>query len=156
MQTGRLQNSQLKQLGRRPTAGALGSLCEENYRLLTALMPTVATMTGRYYAQPNNHPPLAIEVSRHGPYTQGLFMTHLFGNEESSSRITIPDAFLRLYHDAQTLEVEKFGKQMILPVDGLYDDPGLYQKWRANLFLGRWLRYCLSNSYLLTNLNKES
>ena len=105
--------------------------------------------------QPGNHPPLAVEVSRDGPYTQQLFMTHLFPGQGDAAPVTLPDATLLIYHDAGLVEVRHFGKQMILPVDGLYGDPGLYQKWRANLFLGRWLRYCLSNAYMLTDLNQS-
>ncbi len=155
MQISTLNRSLARQLPSGATLGALGRLCEENYALLMSLVPTVSSLNGRFCANPSNYPPLVMLVSRDGPYTQRLFMTHLFSEDQDAAPVSIPDAHLILYHDAQSLEVEHFGKQMILPVDGLYTNPGLYQKWRANLFLNRWLRFCLSHTYMLTEINKD-
>lgn len=142
-------------LRHQPSAGALGAMCEENYSLLTALMPTLASMQGCFCMQPHQHPMLAMQVVRDGPYTQKLLMTHVFEDAERG-KITLPDAHVTVYHDARMVEVERFGKHLILPVDGRYDPPGLEQKWRANLFLGRWLRYCLNNTYMLTELDRSA
>jgi len=137
----------------KPNAGALGAMCEENYGLLTVLMPTLPSMEGHFCVQPQQHPTLAMQVKRDGPYTQKLLMTHVF-EDAVRGRITLPDAAISVYHDARMVEVERFGKQRILPLSGSYAPPGLEQKWRANLFLGRWLRHCLNNTYMLTEMDR--
>ena len=134
-----------------PTAGMLGALCEENYRLLTALVPAIAMLNGRYTLEADSGPVLVVEISRQGPWTQDVRMTHSFPTPEGGSE-SDPDAILRVYHDAHQTEVSQFEKQRILPLDGLYHVPGLKQKWQANLFLGRWLRYCISSCYKLSCL----
>ena len=134
-----------------PTAGMLGALCEENYRLLTTLVPAIAMLNGRFTLEADSGPVLIVEISRQGPWTQDVRMTHSFPTPEGETE-SDPDAILRIYHDAHQIEVSQFEKQRILPLDGLYHVPGLKQKWQANLFLGRWLRYCVSSRYRLCGL----
>lgn len=135
-----------------PTAGMLGALCEENYRLFKQLIPAVSMLKGGYGLESGGAPPLLVEIEKKGPWTQDLRMTHRFGGEDGNAH-SDPDAILRIYHDAHLVEVSQFEKQRILPIEGLYEVPGLSQKWKANLFLGRWLRYCVSQRYQLINID---
>ena len=129
----------------------LGALCEENYRLLTALVPAIMMLNGRFTLESENGPVLVVEISRQGPWTRDVRITHCFSTPEGEVE-SVPDAILRVYHDAHQVEVSQFEKQRILPLDGLYHVPGLKQKWQANLFLGRWLRYCVQSRYQLSSL----
>jgi hypothetical protein len=49
---------------------------------------------------------------------------------------------LRAYHDAGQVEVLDL-RQTALPVFNHYRSPALQAKWKANLFLAKWLSYCL-------------
>lgn len=135
-----------------PSAGMLGALCEENYRLFKQLIPAISLLKGGYGLESGGAPPLLVEIEKKGPWTQDLRMTHRFGGEGGKTH-SDPDAILRIYHDAHLVEVSQFEKQRILPLEGLYEVPGLSQKWKANLFLGRWLRYCVSQRYQLVNID---
>lgn len=131
-------------LARGPTVGALMDLCEGNFLMLARLMPRVTEMTGEYVSHPTGAAPLQLEVLEHTPYTTLVRLTHLFGHEGSGE--PDPDARLRIYHDARQAEVVDL-RQSVLPLGGLYDAPGLVQKWRANHFAWRWLQFCLEQGY---------
>ena len=53
-----------------------------------------------------------------------------------------PDVLLRVYHDAEQVEVIDL-KQSSLPVHSLYEAPGLLNKWQVNLFVSKWLAFCV-------------
>jgi uncharacterized protein YqiB (DUF1249 family) len=62
---------------------------------------------------------------------------------------------LRAYHDAAQVEVLSL-RQTVLPVLRHYDTPALGAKWRANLFVSKWLGYCLSQGYRFTGETSTS
>lgn len=131
----------------KPTAGALGSLCEENYRLLKQLAPGLDDMQGRFLSQVPHLPPLMIDITREGPFTTRVRLTHLFRLIEDGPLHPDPDLTMKLYSDTGQVEVLEIKNQQRLPVQGLYRTPGLQQKWQANLFLGNWLTYCYKKGY---------
>ena len=135
----------------KPTAGALGSLCEENYRLLKQLAPGLDEMQGRFLSQVPHLPPLMIEITREGPFTTRVRLTHLFRVIEDGPLHPDPDLTMKLYSDTGQVEVLEIKNQQRLPVQGLYRTPGLQQKWQANLFLGNWLSYCYTKGYSFKN-----
>ena len=61
-----------------------------------------------------------------------------------------PDALLRVYHDARQVEVEAL-RQQTLPTHRLYEAPGLMNKWRVNLFVFKWLVFCLRQGHLFVD-----
>lgn len=131
----------------KPTAGALGALCEENYRLLKRLAPDLHKMQGRYLSPVAHHPPLLIEVKREGPFTSRVRLTHLFRIVDDGTLHPDPDVSMKVYADTGQIEVLDIKNQQRLPLQGLYQTPGLRQKWQANLFLGNWLSYCFKSGY---------
>lgn len=131
----------------KPTAGALGALCEENYRLLGRLAPGLDGMQGRFLSQVPHHPPLMIDVTREGRFTTRVRLTHLFRVVEDGPMHPDPDLTMKLYSDTGQVEVLEIKNQQRLPLQGLYRTPGLRQKWQANLFLGNWLTYCYKKGY---------
>ncbi len=56
------------------------------------------------------------------------------------------DVRLRIYHDARQVEVLDL-RQTALPLDADYRPPALAAKWKVNLFLGKWLSFCLQQGH---------
>lgn len=123
-----------------PNVGALMELCEQNYRLVLSLASDLTRMTGLHRSHLHNSAPLHLDVLEQTHYTTLVRLTHFFAHDGKPD--ADPDIQLRLYHDARQTEVVSL-KQSILPLEGLYQHPGLEQKWRANQFVSRWLQFCL-------------
>ena len=166
-----------------PTVGQLMGLCEENYRLLSRMAPDLARLEGTWVSANVEGPDLLIEIQDQCPFTTILRLTHLFtplsgavasrfsDAADASSRSlglvslgakqagpgwrSEPDAQLRVYHDAAQLEVLDL-RQTALPLFNHYQSPALDAKWRANLFVGKWLSYCLSRGHRFPVLGKRA
>lgn len=122
-----------------PTVGSLMELCEENYRALVLLVPSVRMMSGDYCSAVQGAQDLYLQVLEQTQYTSLVHLTHVFIDEAGDSKE--PDIVVRLYHDATQAEVLEVG-QGVMPVIGNYFPPALRDKWRANVFLSKWLAYC--------------
>ncbi|MGD8307949.1 MAG: DUF1249 domain-containing protein [Chromatiales bacterium] len=131
-------------LAARPTVGALMELCEENYRQLIRLAPSVGHMKGHYDSRVAGHVDLHMEVIEQTPYTSLIHLTYYFDQREG--RDPDPDATLRMYHDAAQAEVLDL-EQQVLPIRGAPGLGTLDQKWKANLFLSKWLSYCIAQGH---------
>ncbi len=129
----------------KPTVGQLLDLCEENYRLLMALAPQMSAMRGSATSAAEGQMDLHLEILEQTPYTSVIHLTYYFTHPRPESRPD-PDAMLRVYHDARQIEVIDL-KQNVLPVEGLYQHPGLLNRWRLNVFLSKWLNYCVQQGY---------
>ncbi|NBC47863.1 MAG: DUF1249 domain-containing protein [Gammaproteobacteria bacterium] len=131
-----------------PNVGGLMALCEENYNALMGLAPRLPELSGRLRSRPDHQAELLLAITEQAPYTTTLRLTHVFGDEghEGPQHEDEPDAVLRAYHDAGQVEVLSL-RQTILPVLSHYDTPALAAKWRANLFVSKWLGYCLREGH---------
>jgi len=128
-----------------PTSvGALLDLCEENYQLLLLIAPRLRAMQGGHHSCRAGHPDLHLDVLEQSPYTTTLRLTYYF--DEAHGRAPDPDATLRVYHDAQQVEVLDL-RQKALPVGRLFESPGLSHKWKASVFLSKWLWFCLRQGH---------
>ena len=84
---------------------------------------------------------LHLTVNERSKYTTTVTLSYAF--EEDSEVVFEPDLKLRIYHDAELIEVLaghlKHGKQRLdhVPADALK------AKWKLNRFLYKWLGYCL-------------
>jgi uncharacterized protein YqiB (DUF1249 family) len=133
--------------GDSPTVGDLMSLCEENYRALRRLAPNIHALRGPFVSSDEGGADLLLEVHEQAPFTTLLRLTHLFaGTDDRRSWRPEPDAMLRAYHDAGQVEVLDL-RQTALPVFKHYASPALQAKWKANLFVSKWLSYCLSRGH---------
>lgn len=135
-------------LSTRPTVGALMVLCEENYSLLCRLVQGLPGRQGRLVSRVEGAVDLHLTIEVQAPYTTLLRLTHVFGDGESgrSPLGSDPDVRLRVYHDARQVEVLDL-RQTALPLHADYRPPALDSKWRLNLFLGKWLAYCLHQGH---------
>jgi len=131
----------------RPTVGDLMSLCEDNFRLLARLFPDLHQARGCYDSELDAGLRLHLQILDQAPYTTTVRFTYLFDNcIDASSEQPDPDARLRVYHDARQVEVLDL-RQTALPLYSGYQFPALRAKWKANLFLSKWLSYCLSEGH---------
>lgn len=133
----------------------LGALCDENYRLLMRLAPQLLSMRGEYRSRIKGDPPLLLQVDHTGPFTREVRLNYLFETSGGGSPLLDPEMLLRLYLDTGQVEVIEIKRQQCLPLEGLYQSPGLQQKWKANLFVGRWLDYCLSKNYRFSRISSS-
>lgn len=127
-----------------PSVGQLMDLCEENYRLLLKIAPGLKTMLpGKHLSSQLPHLDLHLDVIEQSRYTSLIHLTYFF----DQSRQADPDAMLRVYHDAGQIEVIDL-KQKKLTFLQNYEHPGLLMKWKANVFISKWLSYCLHQGHL--------
>ena len=127
-------------LSREPTVGDLMELCEESYRHLIRMAPSLGRLRGSHHSQLSDHMDLFLEVVEQSPYTSRVRLTHRFSSTQDGEAAE-PDALLHVYHDARQVEVLDL-RQHVLPLDRLFQAPGLKNRWRANLFISRWLAFC--------------
>jgi hypothetical protein len=125
-------------------------LCEENYVLLSRLVPGLASRRGLMVSRVVGGVDLHLSIEDQSPYTTKIRMTHVFsgGEPDRPGSRPEPDVLLRVYHDARQVEVLDL-RQTALPVKADYRPPALDAKWRANLFLAKWLAYCLHQGHRL-------
>jgi uncharacterized protein len=133
----------------RPSVGALMSLCEESYRVLRRMVPDLRVVQGEMRSTRPGRPDLHLEILEQAPYTTLLRLTYFFPyNDDKLHRSgeADPDALLRAYHDAGQVEVVDLS-ETALPLHRHYQSPALEAKWKANLFLSKWLAYCLREGH---------
>jgi uncharacterized protein YqiB (DUF1249 family) len=133
----------------RPTVGDLMSLCEENYRALMRLIPDLRLIQGEELCVLDRGQDLHLEVLEQTPFTSLLRLTYYFPYEDGIAhrmKSSEPDALLRVYHDVRQAEVLNL-RQTVLPLRNHYEYPALAAKWKVNLFLSKWLRFCLDQGY---------
>lgn len=146
MQASTLSFSRLILLTPPPDVGGLMTLCEENYGALMRLAPTLQHLSGQLCSKPPGLAELSLSVVEQSPYTTSLQLTHVLRDEAAAQHPCEPDALLRAYHDAEQVEVLHL-RQTVLPILSHYQAPALAAKWRANLFVSKWLGYCLHQGY---------
>lgn len=127
------------------TVGALLDLCEENYQLLRTIVPQLRSLYGCQRAGAAlAGPDLHLEILEQSRYTTTLRLTYYF--DELAGQSADPDATLRVYHDARQVEVLDL-RQRTLPTTRAFTPPGLDRKWKANVFISKWLWFCVVSGY---------
>jgi uncharacterized protein YqiB (DUF1249 family) len=125
------------------------SLCEENYAALMRLIPELRRIQGEETLVNQSRQDLHLEVLEQAPYTTLLRLTHYFPHDDGlihRQQNPEPDALLRAYHDARQVEVLDL-RQTVLPIRTDYRYPALDSKWKVNLFLFKWMHFCLVQGY---------
>jgi uncharacterized protein YqiB (DUF1249 family) len=129
----------------RPSVGSLMALCEDNYAVIKRLVPDLAALRGELRSEGPGGIDLHLEIIEQARYTTLLRLTYLFPYDDGRiHRVpqADPDALLRAYHDARQVEVIDL-RQTALPLHNHYQSPALDAKWKANLFIAKWLGYCV-------------
>lgn len=128
----------------RPSLGGLMDLCEENYRVLTRLVPQLRHLNGYLRSELPRGMDLHLEILEQTPYTTLLHITYYFPHE--TGVVPDPDTTLRAYHDAVQVEVLEL-RQTALPLVRGPRYSTLEQKWKANLFLSKWLAFSVAQGH---------
>jgi uncharacterized protein YqiB (DUF1249 family) len=121
------------------------SLCEENYHALMRLIPDLRRVDGELRSTLDTDLDLHLEILEQTRYTTLLRLTYYFPHDDGlvhRAHNPDPDALLRAYHDAGQVEVLDL-RQTALPVHNCYCHSALTAKWKLNLFLSKWLAFCL-------------
>lgn len=149
-----------------PTLGDLMALCEENFVLLCRLAPHLKDQREVAVSRRKGSVDLFLRIEEQSRYTSLIRLTHYFASTDWEPEPGLdpaldpalacgtgltglradPDARLRIYHDARQVEVLDL-RQTVLPLRTDYQRPALETKWRVNLFLGKWLTFCLHQGH---------
>lgn len=128
-----------------PNVGDLMGLCEENYRLFQRLAPDLPRLAGALTSRRPGGVDLHLRIEEQSRYTTQVRLTYFFAAAGSGPRPD-PDARLRIYHDARQVEVLEL-RQSLLSLRADYQHPALADKWQANLFLAKWLAFCVREGH---------
>jgi hypothetical protein len=120
--------------------GMVLDLSDEIYRLLVRLAPELKRLHGKLLSSSPEGMDLHLEILEQTPYTTLLHLTYYFPHV--GGYYPDPDAQLRVYHDLHQVDVLDL-RQSALPLRRWGANPTLEQRWRINLFLSRWLAYCV-------------
>ncbi len=137
-------------LRRRHLMTALMGLYEDNHRLLAALAPDIWRFQGRHVSRMNDGMDLHLDVIEQAPYTTIFRLTHFF-DEPGNGKVADPAMQVRVYHDAGLTEAvscrhrpQFHFSHYALPQVRL---PLGEWKHELNIFLGKWLSYCLEQGH---------
>ncbi len=124
--------------------GMVQAQSEENYRHLMRLAPDLSLMSGKHLSSRGAGVDLHLEIFEQTPYTSLIHLTYFFPHPVGS--YPDPDATLRVYHDFRQVDVVDL-RQSALPLRRWGAHPTLEQRWRINLFLSKWLGYCIAQGH---------
>lgn len=127
--------------------GAMLDLSEDNYRLLMRLAPQLPSLKGKLISSLEQGMDLYLEVQEQTPYTSLIYLTYYFPHADGHA--PDPDAQLRVYHDSRQVDVLDLS-QSALPLRRWGTNPTLEQRWKINLFLSKWLAYCVLQGHRFT------
>jgi len=127
---------------------ALMDLYECNYINMRRLLPTMPPTSAVRVSHASGGMDLHLRVVERCRYTSELILTYQFSQEQGPP-VAEPDLRIRVYHDARLAEVvaAHLRHPAFLATDRLDserpDHAHLYNRWRINRFLYKWLTYCL-------------
>lgn len=128
----------------RPGVGMVLAQSEENYVYLNRLAPDLCLLEGKHLSRLGRGMDLHLDVLEQTPYTSLIHLTYYFTHPVGD--YPDPDATLRVYHDVCQVDVLDL-RQSALPLERWGAHPTLEQRWKINLFLSKWLSYCLSQGH---------
>ena len=122
------------------------SICELfdlNFKKICRLIPLLPAIKDDYIAVKGSLKNLYLFCHEKHPYTGTYTLTHQ--NNLKDSTVNRPDIRFKLYFDAQLLEVISVCKETTInkyhPMR--YRCSDFVFQWELNLFMLRWLEYCL-------------
>jgi uncharacterized protein YqiB (DUF1249 family) len=131
---------------------ALMDLYERNYINMRRLLPTMPPASAVRVSRTAGGMDLHLRIIERCRYTSELILTYRFGQEHGPP-VAEPDLRIRVYHDARLAEVvtAHLRHPAFLAADrlasGRPDRIHLYNRWRINRFLYKWLSYCLRQGH---------
>lgn len=128
------------------TYGEVSALFESNYQKILNLIPTLKDITHNSVIRHDNEQDLYLLVEDKTPYTAIFILTHKLGS------INRPDIKFKVYFDAELLEVLSVCNEATLnsthPYLAQCNDMNI--QWELNIFIEKWIEYCLDKYKGLT------
>jgi uncharacterized protein YqiB (DUF1249 family) len=126
----------------------LMTLYESNYIRLGWLVPGLRHLAGSLRSVVAGEPTLELAVVEQCRYTTAMQLTYLFGGGDAVARE--PGLGVRVYHDARLAEA--FGAPAGPSHPALRRlaagvEPGRGARWACNMFLNKWLEYCVGSGH---------
>ncbi|MBL8259120.1 MAG: DUF1249 domain-containing protein [Candidatus Competibacteraceae bacterium] len=133
------------------TFPALMDLYECNYINIRRLIPVMPKKPAALVSQIPDGLALHFRLLERFRYTSEMHLTYWF--DDGDTGFAEPDLRIRVYHDARMAEVLN-GQLRHLPAfdaESLHGQApngvSLYQRWKINRFLFKWLNYCLRQGH---------
>lgn len=117
----------------------LSALFEQNYQLVLSLIPALKQTTGDNVIKHESENDLCLFTQEITPYTATYTLTHQL------DMVNRPDIKFRVYFDARLVEVISVCDHTMLSRNHPYlaKCSDIDIQWELNMFLERWLDYCL-------------
>ena len=137
----------------RPRLKRLQDLQTEIFRQLQLLIPDQVAHYDSFQSRVPGSPLLRMDVLERHPYTHFLRLTYEFKNDQSHENV--PDAHVRMYHDARLAEVTSFNpeqgfKRLASPY---FPQHQMFQRnWQQNRTLDKWLGYLLHQGHGIASM----
>lgn len=120
---------------------SLMDLYENNYLRLRRLIPNLSRLPENSVSKRSGCLNLHLRIIERTKFTTTIFLSYYF--DEGGVAVAEPDLTLRIYHDANQVEVLtghlRHGR---LHYDHI-PEKAIKIKWQLNRFLYKWLGYCL-------------
>ncbi|MCK4833546.1 MAG: DUF1249 domain-containing protein [Gammaproteobacteria bacterium] len=137
---------------------SLMDLYENNYMRLRRLIPDLDKLSVDTVSRLPGCLSLHLKIIERTKFTTTVFLTYYFEEaaQEAAQAVAEPALTLRIYHDAQQVEVLtghlKHGR---LRYDHI-PEKAIKIKWTLNRFLYKWLGYCLYLGHSFLPVQKRS
>ena len=145
----RVAGSHLARFQQPRDLAALISLYEANYRRLVRLVPDLDHFEGSVVSRVAGTFDLYLGVLERRPYTTTLGLTYRF--DTSSGPVLEPNARVCVYHDVRAVELLSCCRRSHGPRHPAIRArrmPEVDRKWNTNLFLLKWLKFCIHQGHL--------
>lgn len=145
----RVADGHLARFRRSRDIASLISLYEANHARLLRLVPDLDHFENPVVSRVAGTPDLYLGVLERRPYTTTLGLTYRFCT--SSGPVFEPNARVCVYHDVRAVELLSYCRRP----RGRRHSPGrarrmpeIDRKWNTNLFLLKWLKFCIHQGHL--------
>ena len=122
---------------------SLMDLYENNYLRLKKLLPQLDSFSGEAVSHIDGCLDLHVTLLERSRYTSTYHLSYYFPGAGVNTLVAEPDLTIRVYHDADMVEVLaghlRHGRVRLNHLPG----HSLRVKWKLNRFLYRWLGFCL-------------
>lgn len=139
----------LEQLFRSRRFANLLELYEHNFRRLQRLVPDLDRLRTDLCSRVRGAEDLHLRVLERHRFTVDIAISHYFSEEEGT--FPSPDLTIRVYLDSAQAELLRLPDALSVTIE---EERGatspLEKRWIANLFLQRWLDYCLQQGHRFT------
>ena len=125
-------------------------LYENNFLRLRRLISDLPSMPSHAVSSLHGCLSLHMDILEQTKFTTTLRLTYYFDDDNSAEKIAEPELTLRVYHDANQVEVLtghlRHGRLHFTNIPS----ETVRVKWQLNRFLYKWLGYCLYLGHAFT------